>query len=456
MFFYFKNIFFKYVKITKNNLTLQKMKKQNTEKEYDLVVVGGGPSGMMMAVTAAKNGAKVLILEKNSSLGKKLKITGGGRCNITNAEWDNKKFLENFPKAKKFLYSPFSKFSAKDTFSFFEKAGLPLVIEARKRAFPKSQKASDVFTTLEKLLKKYKVDISTNSEVVLMKRAHKDFANSKEEKIAYVKLKNGREIFSKNFAIATGGMAAPKTGSTGDGFKFLKKLGHSIDAPDTNIVPLTTDSHILQKISGTAWTFCKISFIQNGKTAFSKTGKILFTHFGLSAPTILNSSHQVKQLLKNGPVTASIDLFPDTDYPNMDKKLLKLFEKNKNKKLKNVLPELLQKNLSSAILEFFPDSLALKKINDVTKEERKSLIKKIKNLDMQITGSLGMDKAVIADGGVSLEEVNFSNMTSKKYSNLYLLGDILNINRPSGGYSLQLCWTTGFVAGKDVAEKINK
>ncbi len=433
------------------------MKKSNSKEEYDLVVIGGGPSGMMMAIIAAKKGAKVLIVEKNSSLGKKLRITGGGRCNITNAEWDNKKFLENFPKAKKFLYSPFSKFSAMNTFSFFEKAGLQLTIEARKRAFPKSQKASDVFITLEKLLKKFKISILLNSEVVLIKKSHKDFPDTKIlDTISYIKLKSGREIFAKNFAIATGGMAAPKTGSTGNGFKFLKKLGHSIKNPDPNIIPLTTDSHILQKISGTSWTFCKISFIQNNKVQFSKKGKILFTHFGLSAPTILNSSYQAKELLKNGPLIASIDLFPDTEEPDLDRKLWRLFEKNKNKKLKNVLPELLQNKLSSAILEYFPDSLGLKTINDVSKEERKLIVKKIKNLDMKITGTLGMDKAVITDGGISLEEVNFSNMTSKKYSNLYLLGDILDINRPSGGYSLQLCWTSGYVAGEDVAKRINK
>jgi predicted flavoprotein YhiN len=165
----------------------------------------------------------------------------------------------------------------------------------------------------------------------------------------------------------------------------------------------------------------------------------LFTHFGLSAPLILNSSYEVKNLLKTGPVKASIDLFPDTEEPDLDRKLWRLFEKNLNKKLKNVLPELLQNKLSEAILEFFPDSLGVKPVNDVSKEERKSLVKKIKNLEMQITGSLGMERAVIADGGVSLDEVNFSNMTSKKIPNLYLLGDILNINRPSGGFSLQLC-----------------
>jgi predicted Rossmann fold flavoprotein len=229
------------------------MKKQKKENEYDLVIVGGGSSGMMCGIVAAKGGAKVLIIEKNSSLGNKLRITGGGRCNITNAELDIKKFLENFPEAKKFLYSPFSKFSSKDTFSFFEKAGLPIVTEARKRAFPKSQKAYDVFNTMEKLLKKFKVDVIVNSEVVLFKRSHADYIDENtKESISSVKLKSGREIFGDSFAIATGGMAAPKTGSTGDGFKFLRKLDHVVENPNPNIVPLTTDSQILQKISGTS------------------------------------------------------------------------------------------------------------------------------------------------------------------------------------------------------------
>lgn len=314
----------KEAKENKSNTQSSKLslKKQKAEKQYDLVIIGGGSSGLMMAAVASKNGAKVLVIEKNSALGKKLKITGGGRCNITNNQLDNKKFLESFPEAKKFLYSPFSKFSVKDTFTFFEKSGLPLVTESRNRVFPKSHKAMDVFLTLEKIMRKHKVEILTNSEVVLVKQAHSDFNNpNTPNTISSVKLKNGREIFAKNFAIATGGMAAPETGSDGDGFKFLKKLDHSVHSPDPNIVPLTTDSHILQKISGTSWSFCKIRFIQNKKTAFSKVGKVLFTHFGLSAPLILNSSFEAKQLLKKGPLYASIDLFPDTEEPDLDRKL---------------------------------------------------------------------------------------------------------------------------------------
>ncbi len=424
--------------------------KQKKDKIYDLVIIGGGPSGMMMAITASKNGASVLLLEKNSTLGKKLILTGGGRCNITNKEFDNRKFLSHFGDAKKYLFSPFSKFSVQDTFSFFQKAGLPLVTEARNRVFPKSQKASDVFKTLEKKMKQYNVRVALNSEVIKVKKI--DSPNG-EKIIASVKTKTGQEYFGKNFAIATGGLSHPETGSTGIGFIFLDKLGHKIKKSNPNVVPLKTNDKILHNISGVSVSFAKIRFIQNEKTAFSKTGKILFTHFGLSAPLILNSAYEVSKLLRNGQVFASIDLFPDTEINELDRKLWRLFEKNQTKKIKNVLPEFLQKKLAQAILEYFPKQLAEKKINEISKEERKNIVKKMKDLKMEITGTMGLDKAVIADGGLELEEVNFSNMTSKHYPNLYVLGDILNINRPSGGYSLQLCWTTGYVAGKDVAEK---
>ncbi len=400
-------------------------------KKYDLIIIGGGPSGMMMAAIASKSDLSVVLLEKNNSLAKKLKLTGGGRCNITNAEFDVKKFLDNFPKAKKFLHSPFSKFSVQDTFEFFEKNHLPLVTEARQRVFPKSNKAADVLKVLEKILLKNNVEIKKNSKVkTILKNA---------DKVTEVVLQNGEKISGHNIALATGGVAAPQTGSTGDGFKFLKKLGHTIKAPSSNVVPLKTDNKILHGISGTSWSFAKISFLQNKKVQFKKVGKILFTHFGLSAPLILNSATEVQQLLKNGLVMAKIDLFPDTEENILDRRLWRLFEKNKNKKLQNVLPELLEKKLSKAILEHFLIELSEKVINDISKEERKALTHKIKNIEMEITGTLGINKATLTDGGIILEEVNFSNMTSKKYSNLYLLGDILNINRPSGGFSLQLC-----------------
>jgi len=258
-------------------------------KTYDLIVIGGGASGMLAAGRAADLGARVLLLEKNKVLGKKLKVTGGGRCNITNAEFDVRTFLENFPESKEFLYSPFSKFSSKDTFTFFESRGLPLVIEARKRAFPKTQSALDVFRVMEKFVKRNGIDIKTGVCVTSIQK--------EGDKIISVKTSKGEEFFGDNFAIATGGFAAPETGSTGDGFNMLEKLGHTITKSRPNIVPLTTNEEWVHSLSGTTLSFMTIRFIQDGKTKIKKTGKILFTHFGISGPLILNSSHEVQKLL---------------------------------------------------------------------------------------------------------------------------------------------------------------
>jgi len=424
-------------------------KKQN--EYYDVAVIGGGPAGMMTAAIAAENGLKVILLEKNDSLGNKLRITGGGRCNITNATFDYKKFLEKFPEAKKFLYSPFSKFSVKDTFEFFEKNGLELVTEARNRVFPKSQKAIDVVKTLIKKIRKNKVEVLTRAEVVDLRRTG-DGSN----KIEALLLKDGRRIFAKNFVIATGGVASPKTGSTGDGFRWLKKLGLKVKKPNPNIVPLKTDSKIFHSISGTAWNNAGVKFLLNGKTKIKKTGRILFTHFGLSAPLILNSAYEVKKLLAQGRVEVVLDLFPDLDEAKLDKKILKLFEENKNKILKNVLPELLQKKLSEAVLTYSKLGIANKKVNEITKDERKNLVRILKNIRMTITGTLGMERAVIADGGLELDEVDTKTMKVKGWDNLYVVGDVLNINRPSGGYSLQLCWTTGFVVADALKNMVEK
>lgn len=420
---------------------------QINERIYDLIVIGGGPSGMMAAGRAAELGARVLLLEKNKVLGKKLKITGGGRCNITNAEFDIRKFLENFPESRKFLYSPFSKFSSKDTFAFFEKRGLPLIVEERKRVFPNTQKATDVFQVMEKYVKRNGIEIKLNARVISLEK--------KAGRIISVKTKKSGEFFANNFVIATGGLAVPKTGSTGDGFNILKKLGHTISKPNPNIVPLTTDEKWVHSLSGTTLSFTAIRFIQDEKIKIKKTGKILFTHFGISGPLILNSAHEVRKLLSSGHVIASIDIFPDTEENGLDSRILKLFDKNKNKLAKNILAEILPFKLAEVILSLPDINLYESEVNSITKEQRKALVKKIKNLTFEITGTLGFDKAVVADGGVVLPEINFKNMTSTFYPNLYLLGDILNINRPSGGFSLQLCWTTGWVAGTDVGMSTN-
>ncbi len=418
---------------------------------YDLIVIGGGPSGMMCGGRAAELGARVLLLEKNKKLGKKLSLTGGGRCNITNAEFNVRAFLANFPEAKEFLFSPFSKFSAKDTFTFFENHGLPLVIEARKRAFPNTQKAPDVTRVMEKYVKNNRVEIKANTRVSYLKKMRDGNFE--------VKTKKGDAFIARNIAIATGNLAAPETGSTDDGFNLLKSLGHTAKNPSPNIVPLATDATWVHRLSGVTLSFMTIRFKLDGKIKLKKTGKILFTHFGVSGPLVLNSSFEVIKLLKAGQVEATIDMFPDTEENELDRRVWRLFEQNKNKKMKNVLPEMMDKAVAAEILvmqDINPTGVSLseKPVNEVTKEERKKLVKKMKNLAFPIIGTLGFDKAVIADGGVMLEEVNFKNMTSRIHPNLYLLGDILNINRPSGGFSLQLCWTTGFVAGTSIGESI--
>ena len=418
---------------------------KTNSRTYDLIVIGGGPSGMMAAGRAAELGVRVLILEKNKQFGKKLLLTGGGRCNITNAIFDVREFLENFPQEKQFLYSPFSKFSVKDTFEFFEKKGVPLVTEAKQRVFPKTQRALDILLAMERYMKENNVEIKTGTKVTAIKQ--------KEDSSWSVKTKE-TEYFARNIAIATGGLAAPITGSTGDGFKMLGKMGHKITSSDPSLIPMCVKEKWVHDLSGVTLSFMTIRFIQNGKTKVKKTGKILFTHFGVSGPLIINSSFEVIKLLKTGRVYASVDMFPDTEESDLDRKIRNLFEKHKNKKIKNVLPEFLPETVAKEILAFPDIDLAEKEIHSITKEERKALVKKMKDLTFEITGTLDFDKAITATGGVNPQEVNFKNMTSILFPNLYLLGDTLNINRPSGGFSLQLCWTTGWIAGTDVGEKV--
>lgn len=410
---------------------------QKYSTHYDVIVIGGGASGLMTAGIAASRGKRVLILEKNKELGAKLKITGGGRCNITNAEFDVRKFLAHYKKAEKFLYSPFSQFSAEDTFTFFEKKGLPLVVEAKKRAFPSTQRAYDVYKVLEKYIKSNHVSVLKEHVVIKLK--------TKEGAIVSVVTKD-TEFTADSFVIATGGTSHPETGSTGDGFKWLNILGHTTKNPTPNIVPLEVEDTWVKKLSGATLSFMKISFLSDGKRQFSKVGKILFTHFGLSGPLILNSSSEVASLLEWGSVTAEIDAYPDTEFPDLEKRILKILDENKNKDFKNVYRDIAPEGFAEGTLPMLGFDVN-KKSHSVTKEERKKIVHFLKAMPIKITGLMGYNRAVVSDGGVVLEEVDMKTMRSTLYKNLYLTGDILNINRPSGGYSLQLCWTTGYVAG---------
>lgn len=414
---------------------------KNQNKIWDVIVVGGGASGMMASAVASARSLSVLILDKNKNLGEKLKITGGGRCNITNDEPDIHKMLKVYGKGAPYLYTPFSIFGVKDTFKYFESRGLPLVIQARNRVFPVTEKAIDVFNVLNKELINNKVEIKSNCTV-------KDFIHN-DKKIININTNQG-QFYAKSFVLATGGMSHPETGSTGDGFRFLSDLGHTVSDPTPDIVPVEVEDKWVKMLSGTSLSFMKITFFLEGKKQFSKTGKILFTHFGLSGPLILNSASLINPLLSRGKVTAAIDLYPDTNSGALEEKIIKVFDLNKNKILKTIIKEFVPEGMHIAVSKLINFIDLETKVHSVTKENRKDIVTLLKAMPVTILGLMDYDRAVVVDGGVELSEIDMKTMRSKLYENLYVTGDLLHLNRNSGGYSLQICWTTGYIAGTSV------
>lgn len=409
----------------------------------EVLIIGGGPAGMMAAIRARERGRKVILLEKNKRVGEKLSITGGGRCNITNNEPDVRALLSFYGDAKEFLYSPFSQFGVPETIEFFESRGLPLVTEARKRMFPKSQSSIEVTKFLRGQMEKAGVVVEPNTTVSACML-------NDEGKLSKVVAADGRSWSAESVIIATGGISRPETGSTGEGFDWLRKLGHTVQTPTPNIVPLKVSEEWVHALSGTSLSFMKISFYSEGKKAFSKLGKLLFTHFGISGPLILNSAKEVRELLEAGPVTAKIDMYPDTEFDALERRVLAALDANKNKAFKNILPDLVPEGMGATILELLELPDPMRKVHSITKEERKKLIHLLKELTITISGLMGLDRAVVSDGGVTLTEVETKTFRSLKVPNLFLIGDTLHISRPSGGYSLQLCWTSGYIAGNNV------
>ncbi|MSU45196.1 MAG: aminoacetone oxidase family FAD-binding enzyme [Candidatus Zambryskibacteria bacterium] len=424
------------------------------DKIWDVVVVGGGASGMMAAGRAAECGAKVLLLEKNESLGKKLLITGGGRCNITNNEPDVRKFLSKFKDSDKFLFSAFSQFAVKESLDFFHNFKMETKEEALGRVFPLSNSAKSVWDTLLQYLKQGKVTVQSKAEVVglqPLKASSGRMTKTRDNKITSAILKNKTELRAKSFILATGGKSRPETGSTGDGFKWLKEIGHNITEPAASLVPIKIKEEWVKKLQGVGVTNVKLTVLQNDEKQSVKKGKILFTHFGLSGPTVLNLSNEIGELLKYGEVLISLDILPNFDHGQLNQKLQDIFKEKTNKKFKNTLDSLMPSALVPIIVELSKID-GDKQSNSITREERLQLIEVLKNIKIEVDSLLGVEKAITTSGGVSLDEVDFKTMQSRLFPNLYLVGDILNIDRPSGGYSLQLCWTTGFVAGSNAGQ----
>jgi predicted Rossmann fold flavoprotein len=409
------------------------------EDKFDVAVIGGGPAGIMAAVTAAESGAKVILIEKNKELGKKLLLTGNGRCNITNAEFDLRKLAENYGKNGEFLFHAFSVFGPERTIKFFEKLGVKTKIEDNKRVFPISGSAVKVLEALIGCLADKKVKIFFNSEV-----SDVDYKNKRINKI----ILKDKEIEAKKYIFCTGGKAFPLTGSDGSGYKLAEKLGHTITKPMPALSPIKLKEAWVKNLQGISLDDVKISTFQKGKKQFQEEGKIIFTHFGISGPAVLNISGRVGDLLEKGETKIYFDLFTLLNQEELSKGLEDDFKKYPNRTIENILSIFVPERLAEVLLDIL--KIDKNKIgNSMPKIERTAIVKIFKNFEATPEEILGFEQAVITRGGISLKEIDHKTMKSKIINNLFFAGEIIGIDGKTGGFNLQNCWSTGYLAGKN-------
>jgi len=409
---------------------------------FDIAVIGGGPAGMMAAGRAAELGAKVVLIEKNETLGKKLLITGKGRCNFTHNEFDIRKFAEKFGRNGRFLYGALAQFGVREVIDFFESRGVKGKVEQGNRIFPEEGNAQDILNVLIKYLTEGKVNILLNSEVNGFKQ--------EKEKISQVLLRD-RKITADKFIICPGGKSYPQTGSSGEGYRWVEQLGHTVIPPIPALNPVKTSEKWVKELQGLSLKNVSLQLFQNGKKQDERFGEMLFTHFGVSGPIVMEMSKNIGALLKNGPLKLILDLKPALDFKKLDKRIQRDFEKFKGRMFKNSLIGLLPLSMISVIIKLSgiePE----KKVDHTTREERNKLVHLLKELELIPTGLLGFKWSVVTSGGVALKEVNPNTMGSKKVENLYFAGEILDLDGPSGGYNLQECWSTGYLAGESTAK----
>lgn len=396
---------------------------------------------MMAAGRAAECGASVALLEKNAGLGKKLLITGGGRCNVCNAEFDHRLLTEKYGKKGACLFSTLSQFDARDTIDFFTLRGLPIKIEAEKRAFPVTDSAGDVHAVLRRYLDQGRVQVLPQTSVVRLERTG--------TLIATIVHASG-VMTAKNVIVATGGKSHPETGSTGEGFGWLRDLGHTVVEPDAALVPVTINDRWVAALAGVSLKNVRLTALADGEKFSARCGNMLFTHTGLSGPLVLNMSKGIGAALKEGDVMLSLDLFPTLDHGALDRKLQAIFDTQRNRMVKNAIGALVQPRLGKLLLTLADIDGAIA-LHQLTREQRLRLVALLKGLEMSVSGLHGEEDAIVTGGGVALREVDFKTMRSTIIDNLFLVGDILDFDRPSGGFSLQICWSTGFIAGTAAA-----
>lgn len=402
-----------------------------------VVVIGAGAAGLMAAGKAAERGLDVTLIEKNDRVGKKILISGKGRCNITNAA-DINEFIENIPGNGNFLYSAFYNFSNEDLIRFFNKYGLKTKVERGGRVFPQSDRSKDVVDALGKYINKYNVKLLLNAPV------HSIQADN--GKVRSVILKDGRTIDCDSIILATGGLSYPNTGSTGDGYKMAKSLGHTIRELRPSLVPLVTEEPWVKELQGLSLRNISISVLNNdGEKIYSDFGELLFTHFGVSGPVILSCSRHLIKYNYSG-VRLIIDLKPALSERKLYERVHRDFDKFSRKQYKNSLNELLPQKLIPVIIELSgipPDKF----VNQISREERKNLVHLMKSLTLKITGSRPIEEAIITAGGVSTNEINPSTMESKIVRGLFFAGEIIDVDGYTGGYNLTIAFSTGYLAG---------
>ncbi len=406
-----------------------------------IIVIGGGAAGMLAAITAAEQGASVVLLEKNEKLGKKIYITGKGRCNLTNA-CETEELLKKIVTNRRFMYSALYGFSNEDTIRFFEESGLPVKIERGERVFPVSDKSSDVIQVLEKRLIKAGVTIRFHSEV--------NRVLTEENKVTGVELKSGERLLCDACIVATGGLSYASTGSTGDGYTFAKLCGHTVTECYPSLVGLKITEPFAKELEGLSLKNVSLSAKQGKKELYKDLGELLFTAEGVSGPLVLSASAVITDRLNQGEVVLSLDLKPGLSKEELNARILRDFEEAKNKQFKNALDKLLPQRLIRVIIALSGISEE-KQVNAVTKEERTALVELLKGMPMHVKRTGGFNEAVITRGGVSVKEVNPSTMESKLTGGLYFAGEVLDVDALTGGYNLQIAWSTGYLAGSSAA-----
>jgi hypothetical protein len=407
-----------------------------------VIVIGGGAAGMMAAIAAARNGAGVVLLEKNEKLGKKLFITGKGRCNFTNAG-DSEDLFNSIVTNKKFMYSSLNGFSNYDCMSFFDELGLKFKIERGNRAFPESDHSSDVIGCMQRELKRQNVDVRLNTEV-------KDIIV--EDGSACGVVTATENLKADVIIVATGGNSYQSTGSTGDGYRFAKKTGHEVTQILPALVPFNVGEQWEADLQGLSLKNISITVLDGDKQLYTDFGEMLFTHFGVSGPVILSASSFVAKQLKNRNLRLVIDLKPALSFEQLDERVLRDFDEEKNKAFKNSLDKLLPKKLIPVVV-MLSGIDGNKKVNEITRQERQTIVKLLKEFELTLTGLRGFNEAIITQGGVNVKQINPTTMESKLVKNLYFAGEVLDVDAVTGGFNLQIAWSTGFAAGSHIETK---